>query len=270
MKLTGTISIKQFLQMSDSEAKALDEKDLAFTEKELLDYIKGGPGSGRYPAGSGGNHTEGDGEHIGGEPKEGEAIHTPMGNQIHPEEPKPVIENHPDEDKKNNISIKRSTEKAHLITDGKKEMWIKKGWIRADGSLTKGAQEKWDAQPTISENKEAFEEAHTITDDDGHKEKFNEWKPSSDMGRLYFKDKSYIQASSQGGRELPSSMGGPQPTTTFVTAKGGTAEKMIPHITREHLRGIVPRTLGEKLGHTDEEGSNHKYLVNIGGLWSHV
>ncbi len=254
MKLTGTITIEQFLEMSESEVKNLNENDLAFSERELLEYFKGGPGSGRYPAGSGGQHIAGEGT-SDMEHGDEEHIHTPMGNVIEPEVPKEVPKTDPE---KPQLSIKRSTEKAHLITDGNKEMWIQKRWLKPDGTLTPGAQEKFDAIKTNAEKKEDWINEHTITDDHGNKEKFNVWKPSNDMGRMYFDDKSYIQASIKeqtphGYYEMHRYAKGERPTVAFITANGEKATKMLPFATRQHLASIS--------GYAD------KTYIKVGDKW---
>lgn len=83
-----------------------------------------------------------------------------------------------------------SAKGAHLITDGQKVTWIKKAWLREDGSITPAA-EKALADSNWTKDEYDTDGMHRKTRIAG--EEYKVWSPNTEMTRLYFSDNSYIQ-----------------------------------------------------------------------------
>ncbi len=201
---------------------------------------KGGDGSGDFDHGGrpgevGGSEASGTGARM--EARNGGANGEGRGSLNPNQEFLPKKESQPTEKQKlGKYTIEHSTEKAHLISADGKKMWIQKRWISDEGKLSKGAQAKFDAQPTEQIKQEAIKEAHRIN---GHDVKA--WNPSNEKGRLYFADKSFIDVSTKeatphGYYESHRYAKGERSTVSFVThSGGGLAKDNLQYASRQHL-----------------------------------
>ncbi len=163
-----------------------------------------------------------------------------------------------------NFEVKKETVKALLITDGTKEMWIQRKWLRADGTLTPKAAENWASLKTKEQQAAELKEFRTAN---GHT--YNTWSPSgvspTEYRRLYFEDGSFIGVKTEdrqpnGYYESHRYAKGERVSVTFFTAKNGLAKELLPHLSIEQYQAYTPSGQSKILVEKPEGGYKEIYI----------